>query len=69
MLSQQCGKVVRVLHRNGRMHGYCTDHNFHCNVIKAFNHEYLDPVQLDPVVDLLNLAETSFYFHEFHSIS
>ena len=34
------GKLVgQYCHENGWRHGYCTDHNFHHNAIKAFSHE------------------------------
>ncbi len=34
------GKLGQFCRENGRRHGYCTDHNFHRNAIKAFNREY-----------------------------
>jgi hypothetical protein len=30
------GKLGQYCRNNGRRHGYCTDHNFHRNAIKAF---------------------------------
>jgi hypothetical protein len=36
------GKLGQYCHENKKRHGYCTDHNFHCNAILAFNGEYGD---------------------------
>jgi hypothetical protein len=36
------GKLGQYCRENGRRHGYCTNHNFHCNAILAFNGEYGD---------------------------
>ena len=33
------GKLGQYCRANGRMHGYCTDHNFHHNAIIAFSRE------------------------------
>jgi hypothetical protein len=33
------GKLGQYCRDNGRRHGYCTDHNFHRNAIKAFSRE------------------------------
>jgi hypothetical protein len=35
------GKLRQYCHENGRRHDYCTDPNFHCNPILAFNGEYV----------------------------
>jgi hypothetical protein len=35
------GKLGQYCHENRRRHGYCIDHNFHCNAILAFNGEYV----------------------------
>jgi hypothetical protein len=38
------GKLGQYCRENGRRHGYCTDHNFHCNAILAFNGEIEMPL-------------------------
>ena len=49
--TRNMGKLGQYCRENGCRHGYFTDHNFHCNVMKAFNHEYLVSVELDAFVN------------------